>query len=300
MPWRSLRHGIAALGIPDHRYLVTKIAGVGLGLRYDLADELLEQKPDSIAFVEIHPENYMLRGGRYESMLEEAQKHWPVVTHGLTMCFGALEPFENQYLCDLKDILKRVEAPWHSDHLCFGGAHGVFAHDLLPIPFTDEAVELTVQRLTEARDSLDVPLALENVSYYAPQSDDGLEEVEFVREVLERADAKLLFDVNNVYVNAKNFGFDPKAYVDRVPVERVVEIHMAGHFIRDDELRIDTHGEAICDEVYELLEYALHRIGPVPVLLERDNNAPPLSELLAEVDRLNEIYARATGGKHAA
>ena len=279
---------------------MTKISGVGLGLRYDLATELLDQAPRSVAFVEIHPENYMRRGGRYKEMLDRAREDWPVSTHGLTMCFGALEPFDADYLRDLKAIIDQVEAPWHSDHLCFGGAHGVFTHDLLPLPFTNEAVETAAQRLIEARDALDVPIALENVSYYAPQSEDGLDEVDFVNEVLERADAKLLLDVNNIYVNAKNFGFDAKTYLDRVPTDRVVQIHVAGHFIRDDALRIDTHGEAICDDVYELLEYALKRVGAVPVLLERDNNVPALSELLAEIDRLNEIYTRATGEVHAA
>lgn len=273
---------------------------MGLGLRYDLATELLEKAPDSVRFVEIHPENYMLRGGRYKEMLDQARERWPVSTHGLTMCFGALEPFEDDYLQALKALIKHVDAPWHSDHLCFGGAHGVFTHDLLPLPFTEEAARLASQRLIEARDALDTPVALENVSYYAPQAQDGLDEVSFVTEVLERADARLLLDVNNIYVNAKNFGFDARAYLDRIPVERVVEIHVAGHFIREDALRIDTHGEAVCDDVYELLEYALKRVGPVPVLLERDNNVPELSELLAEIDRLTEIYARATGEVHAA
>ena len=274
--------------------------GIGLGLRHDLAEALIDARPKGVHWVEIHPENYIERGGRYESFLERAQMHWPVITHGLSMCFGALEPFDRNYLNDLKTFLQRVEAPWHSEHLCFGGAEGTFVHDLLPLPFTKEAADVCVERLCEARDALGIQLALENVSYYASQSDNGLDEADFVVEVLERADAKLLLDVNNVYVNSKNFGFDPKAYIDRMPVDRIVQLHVAGHFVREDGLRIDTHGEAICDDVYALLEYTLRRIGPMPVLLERDNNIPNFDEIVREVDRLNEIYDRAIGNADVA
>ncbi len=276
-----------------------RVEGIGLGLRYDLAAELLERRPATVAWVEIHPENYIERGGRYREMLESARRDWPVVTHGLSTCFGALEPFDEGYLAGLRAFLAEVDVPWHSEHLCIGGVEDRFFHDLLPLPFTEEAARVAAQRLREVRDAIDRPLALENVSYYAPQHDDGLAEVDFVNEVLEQADAKLLLDVNNIYVNSRNFGFDPEAYLDRVPAERVVQIHVAGHLVRDDGLRIDTHGEAVPDEVYSLLEVALRRVGPVPVLLERDNDIPQLDELLAEVDLLWEIYRRATEGADA-
>lgn len=269
--------------------------GIGLGLRYDLARELLERQPETVAWLEIHPENYMERGGQYEAFLDRARERWPILTHGLTMCFGATEPFQEQYLESLKSFLAELEAPWHSDHLCVGGANDRFFHDLLPLPFTEEAVRNATQRLVEARDALDLPLAVENVSYYAAQAADGLLEADFVREVLERADAKLLLDVNNIYVNSQNFDFDPRAYIDRLPLDRVVQIHVAGHQLRDDGLRIDTHGEPVPEPVYELLEYALTRLGPVPVLLERDNKIPPLDELLSEIDELWTIYRRAIG-----
>lgn len=276
-----------------------RVEGIGLGLRYDLAAELLERRPATVAWVEIHPENYIERGGRYREMLESARRDWPVVTHGLSTCFGALQPFDERYLAGLRAFLAEVDVPWHSEHLCIGGVEDRFFHDLLPLPFTEEAARVAAQRLREVRDAIDRPLALENVSYYAPQHDDGLAEVDFVNEVLEQADAKLLLDVNNIYVNSRNFGFDPEAYLDRVPAERVVQIHVAGHLVRDDGLRIDTHGEAVPDEVYSLLEVALRRVGPVPVLLERDNDIPQLDELLAEVDLLWEIYRRATEGADA-
>jgi hypothetical protein len=167
-------------------------------------------------------------------------------------------------------------------------------HDLLPLPFTREAVDVAVARIREARDRLELPVALENISYYANAGPAEMPEPDFLLEVLERSDAKLLLDVNNVFVNSRNHGFDPRAYLDRMPVERVVQIHIAGHFTRDDGLIIDTHGEAIREEVYALLEHTLRRTGPVPVLLERDQNFPDFDELLAEVKRLDAIYTDAT------
>jgi uncharacterized protein (UPF0276 family) len=271
-----------------------EITGIGIGLRYDLATELLKRRPDSVSWLEIHPENYVERGGRYEEMLQHARRDWPIVTHGLSTCLGSLEPSDGEYLGKLRSFLTEVDVPWHSEHLCVGGADERFFHDLLPLPFTDEAAGIAAERLTAVRDAIDIPLALENVSYYAPMANDGLEEADFVVEVLERADAKLLLDVNNIVVNARNFDFDPRAYIDRIPAGRVVQIHVAGHYLRDDGLRIDTHGEPVPDEVYSLLEYALRRVGRVPVLLERDNSIPPLDELLAEVDELWSIYRRAT------
>lgn len=278
---------------------MSRVTGIGIGLRHDLASELLERRPDTVSWVEIHPENYVDRGGRYQEMLELARRDWPVVTHGLTTCFGAVEPFDPAYLKALRAFLSNVEVPWHSEHLCLGGVDDRFFHDLLPLPFTEEAATIASQRFAEVRDAIDKPLALENVSYYAPQGTDGLAEADFVVEVLERADAKLLLDVNNIYVNSRNFGFDPKAYIDKIPVDRVVQIHVGGHFVRDDGLRIDTHGEPVPNDVYVLLDYALRKVGPVPVLLERDNNIPPLGELLAEVDELWSIYREATGSTDA-
>jgi uncharacterized protein (UPF0276 family) len=276
-----------------------RVTGIGIGLRYDLAAELLERRPSTVSWVEIHPENYLDRGGRYQEMLELARREWPVVTHGLSTCLGAVEPFDADYLGALGAFLSDLDIPWHSEHLCLGGIDDRFFHDLLPLPFTEEAAALASQRLIEVRDAIGRPLALENVSYYAPQASDGLAEAEFVVEVLELADAKLLLDVNNIYVNSQNFGFDPEAYIDKIPPERVVQIHVAGHHLRDDGLRIDTHGEPVPNEVFELLGYALRKVGPVPVLLERDNNIPPLDVLLSEVDALGSIYRNATAAYDA-
>lgn len=272
-----------------------KIHGIGLGLRHDLAKALIERRPGSVEWIEIHPENYLDRGGRYQRNLELARAQWPVVTHGLSACLGALEPVEGAYLESLRTFLADLEVPWHSEHMCVGSAGDRFFHDLLPLPFTEEAAALAASRLIEVRDAIDKPLAFENVSYYAPQDADGLAEAHFLVEVLERADAKLLLDVNNVFVNSQNFGFDPKKLIDLIPADRVVQIHVAGHFVRPDGLRIDTHGEPLPADVYELLDYTLRKVGPIPVLLERDNNIPPLDELLSEIDRLREIYRSAAG-----
>jgi uncharacterized protein (UPF0276 family) len=194
----------------------------------------------------------------------------------------------------LRAFLHAHAIPWPSEHLCFSGADGARLHDLLPLPFTRDAVRTTVARVREARDRLELPIAIENISYYADAGEREMSELEFLLEVLEGADAKLLLDVNNVFVNSRNHGFEPRAYIDRIPVERVVQIHVAGHHVREDALIIDTHGEAVRDEVYDLLEHTLRRVGEVPVLLERDQNFPPFEELCAEVRRLDAIYRRAT------
>ncbi len=268
--------------------------GVGLGLRAAMARDFLSRLPDEVAFVEVHPENYIGRGGLYQRNLDRARERYPVLTHGLTLGFGSTEPFERRFLHDLRAFLDAVDAPWHSDHLCFGGAGDAFVHDLLPIPFTEEAVKTAATRITEMRDAVDRPVAFENLSYYVPLSKDPLDEARFCVEVAERADCAIMLDVNNVYVNGRNFGFDPKQWIDLVPARRVVQLHVAGHLVRPDGLRIDTHGEPVPDGVYALLDYTLRRLGPRPVLLERDNDIPSVDELLEEVRRLNEVYAQAT------
>jgi uncharacterized protein (UPF0276 family) len=272
-----------------------RVEGIGIGYRQVLAQRTLEHDVPEIRWLELHPENYVLRGGRFRHLLEQARERFPLVTHGLTMGFGAVEPAEDAYVRPLRAFLHDIGAPWHSEHLCFSGADGVMLHDLLPVPFTREGVQTAVARIREARDRLELPIALENISYYADSGPSEMAEVDFLLEVLERADAKLLLDVNNVYVNSKNHGFDARGYIDRMPLARVVQIHVAGHNRRDDGLIIDTHGEAVREEVYDLLEYTLERVGRVPVLLERDQNFPPFEELVAEVKRLDQIYRRATG-----
>jgi uncharacterized protein (UPF0276 family) len=275
------------------------VNGIGIGLRQAIAEPLLRSSLPELRFVEIHPENYVRRGGRFRVLLARARARWPVLTHGLTLGVGAAEPAEPAYVDALRALLVEIEAPWHSEHLCFSSVDGVMLHDLFPLPFDAPAADTVVARIRELRDGLERPVAIENVSYYAHPGGRGRGELDFLLEVLERADAKLLLDVNNVFVNSKNHGFDPVAFLDRIPVERVVQVHVAGHSVRKDGLILDTHGEAVRDEVYALLEHALRRIGPVPVLLERDQNFPDFAELEAEVRRLDAIYTRATAASSA-
>lgn len=275
------------------------VEGVGLGLRHDLAVELFERAPEEVRWLEVHPENYVRRGGSFASNLERAMERWALVPHGLTLGFGTVDPYEPGYVRELKELLDRIDAPWYSDHLCFAGASGVYLHDLLPLPFTREAVDVATARVRELRDAIERPVAIENVSYYADPAPRAMDEPDFVVEVLEAADCQLLLDVNNVYVNSINHHFDPRSYIDRIPPERVVQIHVAGHFTRKDGIIIDTHGEPMCEGVYDLLEHTLERMGAVPVLLERDQNIPALDGLLGEVRRLTDIYDRAVAAHDA-
>lgn len=275
--------------------MAAPIDGIGIGFRYAFAEALFASEVPEIRWLEVHPENYVGRGGRFRHRFDRARERWPLVTHGLSLGVGGVDPLDAAYVSQLSGFLQEAGTPWHSEHLCFCGAEGVALHDLLPLPFTDEAVECASQHAIELRDRIGRPLALENVSYYShPGGAADRDEADFLRQVLESADAKLLLDVNNIWVNSQNHGFDPYAFLDRLPAERVVQIHVAGPSVRDDGLIIDTHGEPVRDECYALLEHALRRVGPVPVLLERDQNFPPFEELVAEVQRLHAIYERAT------
>jgi uncharacterized protein (UPF0276 family) len=286
------------------------VNGVGLGLRWDFVDELLEKKP-ALDFVEISPENYMGRGGYYDEALDRARELWPIVTHGLTMSIGGVDPLREDYLKGLAAFLDRVKSPWHSDHLCFSTFGGVVLHDLLPIPFKEAEVGRVADRIKRAQDAIGRPMAIENVSFYLHPGKREMSEAEFIARVCDAADCGLMLDVNNAYVNATNFGFDVDAWMATVPLDRVVQMHVAGHdwFTEgewkatdvprdaretDGKLIVDTHGADCCDDVLALLERTLAKTGPVPVLLERDQAIPPLPELLAEIAKVKAIWTRAT------
>jgi hypothetical protein len=271
--------------------------GVGLGFRFELAAPMLALNAGP-AWVEIHPENYVGRGGAFARHLDAMLERWPVLTHGLTSCVGQPEPFERAYLARLKELLRRTGGRFHSEHLCFGNAAGAFAHDLLPLPFTEEAIRTSVERIHQLRGELEIDIAIENASYYAhPGGPPRMRELDFLLEVLERADCKLLLDVNNVFVNSVNHRFEPWPFLDAIPAERVVQLHVAGHFVRPDGVIIDTHAEPIRSEVYALVEKTLAKLGPdVPVLLERDGNYPALPEVLEEVAALEKLRAKAEPG----
>ncbi len=270
------------------------VRGVGLGFRAALAREMLDADADFIGFVEVHPENYVRRGGALVRLLNEAAERWPVTLHGLTLSLASPHRHDRAWLADVRALVEQLGARWYSDHMCvasFGNAH---AHDLLPMPRTSLALRDAVDRIDELQDSLGVPVAIENISYYAEPPGSEYSDGGFVGEVLRRTGAKLLLDVNNIYVNARNFGTDARAWLDEVPLDHVCEIHVAGHMIRPDGFRIDTHAEPICDDVYDLVALVLGRLPHVPVLLERDGNYEGLAPLRAEIDRLAAIVAAAT------
>ncbi len=273
--------------------------GVGLGLRWDFIDELLEKKP-AIDFLEVSPENYMGRGGHYDEALDRAIAEWPLLSHGLTMSIGGTDPLREDYLAGLAKFLERVKSPWHSDHLCFSTHAGVVLHDLLPVPFKESEVGRIADRVKRAQDAIGRPMAIENVSFYLHPGKREMTEAEFIARVCEKADCGLMLDVNNAWVNATNFGFDVDEWMAAVPLDRVVQMHVAGHdLVRngEEELIVDTHGADVRSEVLALLERTLEKTGPVPVLLERDQAIPPLDELLAEVASIKTIWTRATGKK---
>ena len=266
---------------------------VGIGFRLGLAEELLAADHTAATFVEIAPENYLGVGGRRRRLLDEAAQRWPVVCHGLCGDLAGRAPLNLPMLEELREFLRSLNARWYSDHLCLTHIGGAEVHDLLPLPFNEQTVHQVAARVQEVEEILEIPMAVENVSAYGRMADSTMEEPEFVTAVIEEADCKLLLDVNNVYVNAINFGFDPREYITALPLDRVVEIHMAGHSEEEDGLLIDTHARPIVDDVFDLFEFTLKALPHrPPVLLERDGNIPPLPELEAEMATLLEIMER--------
>jgi uncharacterized protein (UPF0276 family) len=265
--------------------------GVGIGLRRAFARELFAEPPAGLAFVEIHPENYLERGGVYQRILDEARARFPIITHGLTCGVAQADSYAPARLKSLSRFVRDVGAVLHSDHLCFASVDGVYAHDLLPVPRNAESVRCCARRIAELSDALGQAMAIEHISFYIEPPASELSEQAFIAAVLDESCASLLLDVNNVYVNAKNQGFDPYAFIAGLPLQRVSQLHMAGHAMEADGLRIDTHAAPICEEVFALYRFTLERLGrPVPVLLERDDNFPAYPVLEAEVARLIAIY----------
>ena len=269
-------------------------------------DELLERTPPELDFLEVCPENYARRGGAIPAALDRARAAYPILSHGLTMSLGGADPLDAAYLRELRAFLERMRAPWHSDHLCFSSVGGRALHDLLPLTFDEPTVRRVADRVRRAQDALGVPMAVENISFYVHPGARRMPEAEFVARVCDAADCGLLLDVNNAYVNAQNFGFDVDEWMRTAPLERTVQIHVAGHERFDERdfvpevpgggpagtVILDTHGAPVCDPVLALLERVLPRTGPVPVLLERDTNVPELDELLGEVRALRAIWDR--------
>ncbi len=261
--------------------------GVGLGLRRELAEETFEHTA-SIDWLELVPENYMGLGGKAEIRLERASSLFPLVTHGVNLSLGSTDELNPTYLKEIKALLDSIDAPWWSDHLCFTSVDGAYMHDLLPLPFSKEAVKHLAKRIRAAQDFVGRPLLIENISFYMYMPGNEMTEAQFISEVLEQADCGLLLDVNNVYVNSINHNFDPYKFLDSIPIERTVQMHIAGHAY-GDEMIIDTHGAQVIEPVYELLEYILRRTDVKAVMLERDQNYPAFSEIIGELNQVRTI-----------
>jgi uncharacterized protein (UPF0276 family) len=274
-------------------------AGVGLGLRWDFLDDVVEHPEGlDVAFWEVSPENYMRRGGWYPAALEQVAERYEVVTHGLTMSLGAVDEPSDTYLAELRTEIARVRSPWHSDHLCLSTAGSRVLHDLLPLKLSQRNVEHVADRIRRVQDRLGVPMAFENISWYAHPGRPEMPEHEFINRILQRSGCGLLLDVNNVYVNAQNHAFDAGRFLAQLDLTRVFQIHVAGHTRTRSGLIIDTHGAPVIDPVLDLLTSTVERTGPLPVLLERDNDIPPLTELVAEVRHIDRYYQRGVA-RHA-
>jgi uncharacterized protein len=267
-----------------------KNLGFGLGLRVDHYETILNSQP-AIDWFEIISENYLVPGGKPLHYLDRIRERYPLVMHGVSLSIGSTDPLNRDYLKQLKALAARVQPAWISDHLCWTGVHGTNLHDLLPLPYTEETIDHVAARIREVQDSLGRQLLIENVSSYVSYAQSQLSEWDFLRAVCERADCLLLFDVNNIYVSSVNHGFDPLDYLNGIPAERVQQFHLAGH---EDHGRyiIDTHDHPVPDPVWDLYAEALRRFGPMSTMIERDDNIPPLDDLVGELDQARRIAAQ--------
>lgn len=268
----------------------TPIRGAGLGLRTEHYQELLDQRPRDIGWLEVISENYLVAGGKPLHFLDRLRADYPMAMHGVSLSIGSADPLRMDYLKRLRELARRVEPAWISDHLCFTASGGRQSHDLLPLPLCEAAARHVASRVRQVQDFLGRRLLLENVSSYVRHAADEMDEAGFVRAVAEEADCLLLLDVNNVYVSSRNHGVDAHAYLDRLPVDRVAQMHLAGHQDLGD-IVVDTHDHPVRDEVWQLYDHALRRFGAVPTLLERDDDIPPLAQLLPEVRRIGSALA---------
>jgi len=264
-----------------------KNPGFGLGLRTTHYEQILAERP-RVDWFEALSENYMVRGGKPLYYLERIRADYPLVLHGVSMSIGSTDPLDFEYLKALKRLIDRFEPSWVSDHLCWTGVARQNIHDLLPLPFTREAVRHVASRIQRVQDFLGRPILIENVSSYVNFNQSEMSEWEFLSEIAERADCLLLLDVNNVYVSAFNHGFDARQYIDALPRQRIQQIHLAGHSNCGTHI-IDTHDAPIIDEVWMLYAHTIETLGPVATMIERDDNIPDLTTLVGELDDARAI-----------
>jgi uncharacterized protein (UPF0276 family) len=272
--------------MPANRFNGFTDYGVGIGLRIPHYKHIFEKKP-VVDWFEIISENYMVDGGRPLQVLDQILDQYRVVQHGVSMYFGSAQSLSREHLKRLKALVRRTNTPWLSDHLCWGSVDGRYTHDLLPIPYTWEAVKVTAKRIRQVQDYLEIPVVVENVSSYAEYHESEMTEWEFLNEVVETADCGILLDVNNIYVSSQNHDFDPLTYVNSVPNWRVAQIHIAGHS-KYRKYILDTHDHPVIDAVWALYARAIERCGPTATLLEWDDNIPTFDEVHAEALKANQ------------
>ena len=270
--------------------------GAGVGLRKEFFSEIADTT-QSVGWLEIVPENFMDFGGNPQHVLDACAKRWSIISHGVNLSIGSCDPLNEGYIEKLKALLDRVNAPWYSDHMCFTSVGGRYFHDLIPLPFSNEAADHVVKRVRQLQKKIRRPFLLENPSYYVQLPGAEMAEGDFYHRVLEEADCGMLLDVNNVYVNSRNHGFDPREMIRNYPLHRVGQIHMAGHKDTGDVV-IDTHEGPIIDPVWELYEFTMQEIGrPVSTLIEWDTNVPPLKKVLEEARHADKIMNLAPVGR---
>ena len=272
--------------------------GFGLGARPVHYEELLHTRP-RVDWLEVLTENYLVPGGKPLHCLEQLRRDYPVVMHGVSLSIGSTDSLNFDYLAQLKELAARVEPLWISDHLCWTGVGGRNLHDLMPLPYTEQAVAHVAARVARVQEHLGRRILLENVSSYVTYRTSEMTEWDFLAEIARRADCLILLDVNNVYVSSRNHDFHPLAYLDGIPSERVQQIHLAGHEDCGDYV-IDTHDAPIVGPVWDLYGEAVRRFGPVPTMIERDDRIPPLAELTAELEQARRVARAAMTERLAA
>lgn len=271
--------------------------GFGLGLRTQHFNDVLETRPD-VDWFEIISENFMVAGGKPKYYLHAIREQYPMVMHGVSLSIGSTGPLDKDYLQRLKRLATEVQPRWISDHLCWTGLDGINSHDLLPMPYTEEAVNHVAGRIIQVQDTLGRQLLLENVSSYISYTESAMSEWEFYNAVVERADCLMLLDINNIYVSSRNHNVDPQAYLNAINPERVRQLHLAGHSDYGTHV-IDTHDHDICEPVWDLYRQALLRFGAVSTMIERDDNIPPLNQLVAELQIARDIAAGILSLQHS-
>ncbi|MBD3610144.1 MAG: DUF692 domain-containing protein [Gammaproteobacteria bacterium] len=262
------------------------VHGAGLGLKRSFIGALVDQPSDTIDFLEVAPENWIGVGGEYGHQFRQLTERYPFLCHGLSLSIGSPSPLDEAFLHKLKRFLNEHNIRCYSEHLSYCSDDG-HLYDLMPIPFTEEAIKYVSERIRRVQDILERPIAMENVSYYAAPGKQ-IEEIEFINAILDEADCRLLLDVNNVYVNSINHGYDAKQYISSLPAERIDYLHIAGHYNEADDLIVDTHGADVIDPVWSLLDFTYQQFGTIPTLLERDFNIPPMQKLLTELNIIHQ------------